>query len=145
MAIPTVYSATSLAVYLKYVPGDIIAVLGWDENTPQVQEAVNDALLEYGDTDISAITGSDGIRRLRALGRRAIWRAIVQTTANWYSITDNGQKLERQQVHDHAVAQLAQADDDCRAAGADPALAVGVLNVQRVRDPYVVVPDSERL
>jgi sulfite reductase alpha subunit-like flavoprotein len=145
MAVPTAYTTTSLAVYLKYVPGDIIDVLGWNTDSPQVQEAVNDALLEYGVTDAATITGIDELRRLRALGRRAIWRAIVQATANWYSITDNGQKLERQQVHAQALTAYEQADNDCRAAGADPALAVNVIHVQRVRDPYAVIPDAERL
>src|SRR4051812_31054161 len=138
MAVPTVYTTTSLAVYLKYVPGDLLDVLGWDTDSPQVQEAVNDALLEYGETDVASISGTDAVRRLRALARRAIWRAIVQATANWYSITDNGQKLERQQVNDQALKALEQADIDCRAAGADPALSVNVLHVQRVRDPYAV-------
>lgn len=144
MAVPTAYTTTSLAVYLKYVPGDIIDVLGWNTDSPQVQEAVNDALLEYGVTDAASITGTDEIRRLRALGRRAIWRAIVQATANWYGITDNGQVLDRQQVHAQALLAFEQADNDCRAAGADPALAVNVIHVQRVRDPYAVIPDAER-
>jgi hypothetical protein len=145
MAVPTAYTTSSLAVYLKYVPGDLIDVLGWDTDSPQVVEAVNDALLEYGETDATSISGTDAIRRLRALGRRAIWRSIIQATANWYSITDNGQKLERQQVHAQALKAFEQADNDCRAAGADPALAVNVLHVQRVRDPYAVIPDAERL
>lgn len=145
MAVPTAYTATSLAVYLKYVPGDLLDVLGWDTDSPQVQEAVNDALLEYGETDVASISGTDAARRLRALGRRAIWRSIIQATAHWYSLTDNGQKLERQQVHAQALKAYEQADNDCRAAGADPALAVNVIHVQRVRDPYAVIPDAERL
>jgi hypothetical protein len=84
------------------------------------------------------------MRGLRALGRRSIWRAVVQATAGDYSMTDNGQKLERQQVNDQAHKFLESAEAECRALGADSTYAVSVISINRPHDPYVVLEPSAR-
>ncbi len=145
MPTPTTYTEGAFAAYLAATLDGLADVLGWNADDRHVREAVTDALLEYDESSIGSITGGTNIRRLRALGRRAIWRAVVQATANFYSLTDNGQKLERQQIHDHAVKALEMAETDCRAFGDDPSFVATLLTVERVRDPYVVIPDSERV
>lgn len=145
MPVPVVYSEAGFAAYLTSVLDTLADVLGWDAGDPRVQEAVADALLEYGETTIGNVTGTTNLLKLRALGRRAIWRAVAGATAGSYSFTDvAAQKFERQQVHDHAVKMRESADAECRALGADPTYAVAVLSVQRHQDPYAVLEDSTR-
>lgn len=144
MPVPTVYSEGSLAVYLVDVLGPLAAVLGWDTDTPNVRESVTDALLDCDELDISTFTSTLGLRKLRTLGRRAIWRAVVQATASFYAFTDVGQQqFSRQQINDQARKMLELAETEC--AQWDPAYAVGIVSVRRPNDPYVVIPDTERV
>ena len=143
MPVPTVYSESGFAAYLTSVLDKLADALDWDAGDPRVIEAVNDTLLEYGASDITTVVDGTGIRRLRALGRRSIWRAVVQATANYYSLSDNGQKLERQQVNEQAREMLKIADAECLEF--DPSYAVQVVSVNRPHDPYAVLPDAERV
>jgi hypothetical protein len=142
---PLVYSEALFADYLVTVLDSIATVLGWDTGSPQVQEAVADALLDLGSTSIASVTD---IRGLRAVGRRAIWRAVVQATAGNYSITDNGQKLERQQVNDQARKMLELVEADCQTLGvglAGAGLPAFIWRIDRPRDPYDIRPEEERV
>lgn len=142
MPVPTSYSEAIFADYLASQIDQVAGVLGWDAGSVQVAEAVNDALLDAGVSTIASVTD---IRALRALGRRAIWRAVVQATAGNYSFTDIAQqKFERQQVNAQAREMLKLAESDVRALGADRDFAVSILTVARVKDPYLVLPDEER-
>lgn len=145
MPVPASYTETSFARYLMTVLDQVGVTLGWDVSDLVVQEAVTDALLDIDESTIANLTSSTELRRLRALGRRAIWRAVVQATADYYSITDNGQRLDRQQVNAQAREALALAEQACLLLGADPGYAVTVHRVSRPQDPYVVLPDDERL
>lgn len=146
MPAPTTYSEALLADYQVSALGDLAAVLGWDAGSSQVLEAVNDALLDYGASDIASITGSDNLRKLRALGRVAIWRAVAGATAGFYSFTDVAQqKFDRDKVHKQAVEMLEVAQSEARALGADPTYSVSILSVRRTDDPYAVLPDEERV
>lgn len=140
---PLVYSESIFADYLASVLDKLADALGWDASDPRVQEAVTDALLEYGESTISAITGGTNIRRLRALGRRAIWRAVVQATAGDYTMTDNGQTLERAQMQAQALKALELAEYEC--IEFSPTYVASVLAISRPHDPYRVIPDSERI
>lgn len=141
---PTLYSEAIFADYLTSVLGEVASLLGWDAGSVQVQEALNDALLDLDVSNIATVTLAEDIRKLRAVGRRAIWRAVQGATAGFYSITDNGQRLERQQIHDQARKNVESAEADCRALGADANYAVSVLSITRPHDPYVVLSDAER-
>jgi D-serine deaminase-like pyridoxal phosphate-dependent protein len=146
MPVPTVYSESGFASYLASVLDTLADVLGWDAGDPRVQEAVTDALLEYGETSIAAISGSSNLLKLRALGRRSIWRAVAEATAGNYSFTDVAQqKFDRQQVHDHALAMWREADSTARTLGADVSTAVSVVTIKRPHDPYIILPDAERI
>jgi hypothetical protein len=144
MPAPAVYSESVFADYLASQIQQVAAVLGWDAGSTQVTEAVNDALLDLGGTSIAAVSD---IRGLRALGRRAIWRAVVQATSGFYAFTDvSQQQFSRQQVNAQAVAMLKIADADCQqlGLGADES-AVQVMRVNRPHDPYIVMPDEQRI
>lgn len=146
MPVPTQYSEAIFADYLTSVLGSLADVLGWTAGSPAVQEAISDALLEYGETTISSVTGTANLLKLRALGRRAIWRAVAAATVGNYSFTDVAQQqFSREQVHEHAVKMLEAADVECRAFGADPTYAVSIVAISRPHDPYAVLEDSVRV
>jgi hypothetical protein len=120
MASPTSYTEIDLAVYMASIAGEIMTYLGWTAEENQVAEAVNETLLAYGTDDISTITESTNIRKLRAVARREIWRAIVNALASFidYSAPD-GQALKESQLQTQAAAALALAESDCDALGID--------------------------
>lgn len=143
------YSEAIFSDYLFSVLGEVGGMLGWTAGSPAVQEALNDALLEYGETTIANIVSTDTvqgtrqIRRLRALGRRAIWRAVVQATAGKYQVGSPDWQLARQQINAQAREALKIAQTDCLEW--DPMYAVGIVSVNRAADPYQVIPDTSRV
>jgi hypothetical protein len=144
--VATQYTEGAFAEYLVSVLDGLASTLDWNSGDPRVQEALADALLEYGDTTIGNISGTDNLRKLRALGRRAIWRAVVQASVGHYSFTDVAQqKFSREQVNEQARKMLELAELDCRAAGADAGYAVSLVSISRPHDPYAVIPDEERV
>lgn len=143
MPVPTSYSEAIFADYLVSVLGSFADLLAWDGGTVQVQEAVTDALLDLGTPSIASVTSPFQIRGLRALGRRAIWRAVVQAVAADYTVTDNNQTLEREQLQKQSMKALELAETECLTWA--PEYAVGIIGVKRPADPYVVIPDTERV
>jgi hypothetical protein len=146
MAAPVVYSEATLANYLASQIEQVAGALGWDAGSVQVIEAVNDALLDMSVTDISSVTD---IRGLRALGRRAVLRAAEFAFVNNYGFTDVAQQtFNRQHVPDNLRKALDRAESECLAlglgAGANSAI-VSIYRVSRPHDPYIVLPDSERV
>jgi hypothetical protein len=142
MPAPTTYNEAGFASYLTSVLGELAAVIGWDAGSPQVREAVSDALLDLGVTSIGDVTTPSDIRGLRALGRRAIWRAVVQATAGKYDFSDSDAKFSRSQINSQALEALKIAAADC--IEFDPNYSVSAVSVKRPHDPYVVIPDTER-
>lgn len=140
---PTTYSEAILADYLASALGDLADVLGWTAGSPQVQEAVTDALLEMGVTAIALVATPLQIRGLRALGRRAIWRAAVQATSAKYDFGDSDARFTRSQMHSQALESLKMAETDCLRW--DPDYSASIIGVKRPSDPYIVLQDSERV
>jgi hypothetical protein len=145
MPVPTSYTEPAFGRYMLSVIDQVGVTLGWDVTDLVVQEAVSDALLDYGDDPIGDITGSTNIRKLRALGQRAIWRAVVHATSDYYSITDNGQRLDRQQVNEQARKSMLLAQELCDTVGATTGWTMGVHAIVRPHDPYSVIEDDQRV
>lgn len=148
MPAPTLYSESTYADYLASVLGSLADVLGWDAGSVQVQEAVFDALLDLqaaipSIATIADVTTAFQIRGLRALGRRAIWRAVVQATAGKYDFSDSDANFKRSQMNSQAREFLKLAELDAMAW--DPNYAVAIVSVKRTNDPYIVIPDTERV
>lgn len=137
MAFPHSYDEGELASYMHAVIGKTAGVLGW--TAPEsYREAVNDALLAYGVTDIAEATD---ITRLRACARLAVWQAVADDTAAFYTFATDQQRFERRQVHEHANAMLTRARVTAMRHGIG--LTIEADPIERI-DPYTVVPDSER-
>lgn len=142
MPVPTAYSEALFASYLHSVLDKLADALDWDASDPRVLEAVTDTLLEYGVSDIATITEGTDMRRLRALGRRAIWRAVVQATAGKYDFSDSDAKFSRSQVNEQAREMLKLAETDCLEFS--PTYAVSIVSIRRPQDPYAVLPQEDR-
>lgn len=137
------YSEASFRDYLFGVLDEVGGLLGWTSGSVAVQEALNDALLEYGTSDITTILGGTNLRHLRAFGRRAIWRAVVQATAGRYDFRDSDATFNRSQIQEQAREALKLAESDALAW--DPSYSVSIVRVTRPQDPYQVIPDESRV
>lgn len=140
---PTQYSEAQFCDYLASVLHEVAPIIDWDAGSVQVLEAKNDALLELGQTDIALITSTKDLRGLRALGRRAIWRAVVQAVSAKYDFSDSDAKFTRSQIQAMALESLKLAESDCLEFS--PMYAATIVRVSRPQDPYQVIPDTERV
>lgn len=146
MPVLTAYhTEVELGLYMISQLGETGETLGWTSRDMVVSEAVTDALFDYGETDVEAITGTSNLRKLRALARRAIWRAVVHETTHYYAVADGGQRLDRPTVNKQARQSLEQAEYECRACGADPDYRVSVHAISRPHDPYLTLEDVTRV
>lgn len=136
---PTVYTEIELAAFQVAALGDLATALGWVTSTPAVVEAVNDALLTYGVSDVATAAN---IPRLRALARVAIWQAVVRATAGYFHFSVETLSFDKEQVHEHALKMIAEAEREAGWVGAGPALVV--TSVSRPHDPYTWVPIDAR-
>lgn len=137
MAIPSSYTEFTLASYMLTVTTNVAAALGWDADN--FEEAVNDALVAYGVTDIADATD---IAKLRAIAKVEAWRAVVDGTAADIEFTADGANFKRNQMHSQALAALERAQAEAVAKGyislepaiEAPAIALGVMQWS---DPYL--------
>lgn len=143
MPVPTQYSESLFADYLASVLGELAPIIGWDAGSVQVIEASNDALLELGLAAIGEVTTARQIRGLRALGRRAIWRAVVQAVAGKYDFRDSDATFSRSQIQEMAREALKVAENDCLEFS--PNYAATIVRISRPQDPYVVLADEDRI
>lgn len=143
MPVLTSYSEPIFRAYLVSVLHEVATIIGWDTGSPQVEEAKNDALLDFGSTDISTVTSTRDMRALRALGRRAIWRAVAQAVSAKYDFSDADARFTRSQIQAMALESLKLAEADCLEF--NPNYAVSVSRVSRPHDPYAVLEDATRI
>lgn len=103
MGIPTSYTVEMLKAYMIGRVANIAALLGL---TPaHFDEAINDALLAYGVTDIASATS---IAKIRALAHLEAWRVIRDAASGEYQFAVDGGNYNRKQIFDNAQAILAQ-------------------------------------
>jgi hypothetical protein len=143
MPLPSSYTELLFGDYLVNVLGEVASVLGWDAGSVQVLEATNDALLDLGLPDLATVTSARAFRGLRALGRRAIWRAVVQHVASRYDFSDSDAKFTRSQVQAMALEAMRLAESDCLEF--NPNYAATIVRISRPQDPYIVLEDSARI
>lgn len=144
MTAPTSYTEATLAAYMHATLGDVASALGWASGTASYGNAVDEALLAYGATDIATITGTEGIAKLRALARAESWRQVAAYTAADFDFTADGATYNRSQIHAQAVKALAQAEADALRHGAY-GYSMIVQNVRDVHDPYAYIDDDDQV
>lgn len=136
MSIPASYTESTLADYMKDQLKTIATILGWATTPTDYQEAVNEALLAYGETNIANITGAANLRKLRALARVEVWKAALAAVTGDFDFSADGGSYKRDQVFQHIKDNLSQATID--ALPYDPNYAVEIEEIEYGRDPYVV-------
>lgn len=133
MALPSSYTESTLRDYMLSITANVAGALGWTASS--FTEAVNDALVGYGVSDIADATD---IAKLRSLAKLEAWRALADATVADYNFSADGGSYSRQQLHQQAVAALQRAEAEAVARGyADafaPAIALGSLVHS---DPYL--------
>jgi len=136
MAIPASYTETTIKYYLHDMLGAVATMLGWSPDGADYDEAVDEAIASYGVDDISAITGRDNVRKLRALARREVWRAVMQATTGHYDVTTDGASRNRSQMHVQAREQFDLADAACMSYGED-GYTISSVHISYTDDPYL--------
>jgi hypothetical protein len=137
---PTSYTEQELAAFMVRSLGEVAVSLGWAAESPEVVEAVWDALHLYGAETVADATN---VPALRALARVAIWNAVVDSTAARHAVSVEGMTFNREQVNAQARAALARAETRAASLGVGP-LALVVSRVQHTDDPYAWLPDELR-
>lgn len=112
MAIPASYTESTLRDYMLSVTTNVASALGW--TATNFTEAVNDALVAYGVTDVADVAD---IAKLRALAKVEAWRACVDGTAADIEFTADGANFKRNQMHQQALAALERAQSEAVAKG----------------------------
>lgn len=128
MPIPAQISETWLADYQVSLLDKLASILGWDNGSPSVQNAVLQTLLDYGVSDPSTVTGIENTRKLLAYADRAIWRAVVKATTGNYDFRDADASMSRSQMQEQAKEALEVAEAALAEAGGT-GLSVGRLTL----------------
>lgn len=139
MSVPTSYTETTLKEYMHAVIGNMASALSFTVAGGSYDEALNDALFGYGQTDITQVSGSDNIQLLRAYARYYAWRLVAFNTAGEFDYThaDSGATYKRSQMHKQAKDMMQEALTDIEALGGDVVgYSVSVYGVQYTDDLY---------
>lgn len=142
MPVPSSYTEGTLATFCENVLGAVADVLELSALAGDFAEAVNSALLEYGTTDISTITGSENIRKLRMLAAVEAWRTAVTECSGDFDLSAGGASYKRSQVHAQALKSLELALQAAQEFISGYEVGTGELVWKQ--DPYQYRPDDER-
>lgn len=147
ISVPTAYTDEELVAFMHQVLGAVATDLGFT-TTPDLgsyREAVLDVLVAGG---VSATSEVTNIPLVRALAKVAAWQLALTAAATLYDVADGTQSLKRSQMLAGIKEALAKAQDEAGpllvAAGVTD-YAVTVLRVNRTDDPYISIPDEERV
>lgn len=118
MPIPSSYTEDSFESFLHRILGadEVAKALGWEAQF-DYDECLIETLLTYGVSDITTITASADIRKLRAIGRVEVWRQVMEMTSADYDIKIEGETFSRSQFHEHATAMYQLAEKRASALG----------------------------
>lgn len=135
MPLPSSYTESQLRDYMLHVTGNVGVALGLA--SADFAEAVNDALVVYGATDIATATD---IPRLRAAARVAAWERALALCAGRVDFGADGANFRQSQLMDQARAALSEARADAATYGVGWAgYAVESADVNYNDDPYPLV------
>lgn len=134
MPVPASYTEETLAAFLHASIGGTAEALGWSVVAGSYDLPVTRALMDYGESDISAITGLANLAKLQALALVRVWESVVMSTAADFDFKVDGGQYNRSQIHNQAKQALATAK--AAAMPYDPAWSVQVGAISYPDDPY---------
>ena len=124
MSLPS--TGDELAVWIvDVVLQGTAAALEWTIDSPPVVNAVDETVLILG----HAVEVDTDPKVMLALARREAWRAAVGGTADRFRVSSDGQTVDLQQVHEHAVAMLDRAESDYLTAASGSSDGVRVTSI----------------
>lgn len=139
MPAPTEYAEEELAVFILRTARGVAPALNWVTQA-DVQEVIDETLLSY---DVSDITAATDIRKLRILARYHTWKAAVEQLAGKMSTTVAGVTWNRDRLQAQAKEAFQLAKDEAAVYIAEQIDEADVTDVIRVtqlepwsRDPY---------
>lgn len=113
MALPTSYATENeFALWMHKVLGrakHVAEYLEWDaptvDSVGEYEDAVNEALAVYGQSDITAVTD---IHLLHKIGRVELWRLVAERTVAEHDEIVREVRAERKfsQIHKHALQMV---------------------------------------
>lgn len=107
MAAPSSYTEATFKTYLvDEVLGDVATELEWTTASTAVGNAVNETLLALNSEDITEFSSLLLVRKLRAFGRREIWRQAAQFTAAQINVMADGAQAQLSQLHAQCKAMF---------------------------------------
>ena len=113
MAAPTSYTESTFKTYLvSEVLGDVALELDWTDASGAVTNAVNETLLALNSADITEFSTLLLVRKLRAFGRREIWRQAAQVTAAQINVSADGAQAQLSQLHTQCKAMFSMEADN---------------------------------
>ena len=136
MAYPTSYTEATLITYMHTVLSDVATVLAFATAT-SYSEAVNEAVAAYGASDVTTITGTENLYKLRALARREAWRTACGALAAKFDFTADGHAIRRSDLYNHAKEEMQRAEADALAYDAYSGYNVGTATVGYSDDWYM--------
>lgn len=142
MSVPASYTESGLAQFMESTLAATAGVLSLAAADGDFDEAVNSVLLAYGQTDISQISGSSNIMKLRLLARVEAWRLALATVSGDFDFEADGGRYSRSQMHKQIKSNLTQAESDAMAYLPD--YQVSAQDIVWTQDPYQWREDDER-
>lgn len=147
MPVPTGYTEDTFKDYMHGRLGKMSSIdaLKWTVADGDYDEALNDTLFAYGQTDIALITGNGNIQLLRAYGRYFLWKSVAEATIKQHDYThaDSGATYKFSQMHEQAKEMMTIAADDIAALGGDVSgFAIESFPIVYTDDLYTAVDNS---
>lgn len=137
MPIPTSYTEDSLGAYMHRSLGEMAVLLQLTADAAGFSDQIADVLIACGVDNIASVTD---IAKLRAVAKREAWKLAMERTAIAYNIAMDDQRLEREKLHDHAVAMYNSASvQAARYVTDDSSYSVTIYNIRDPYDPYAPV------
>ncbi len=128
MAIPTSYTEEGLMNFMHESLEGVGDVLGFDP-PHGYDNAFYEVMLVYGVSDVTAVSGSRNIRKLRAIARVEAWRKVMSATTGDYDFKrEDGATYSRSQIHAQAEKMFKQSLKEARE--------LGVVAYQQVAAPF---------
>lgn len=117
MAIPTGYTEEGLMNYMHAALEGVGDVLGFDP-PHGYDDAFYEVMFVYGEDDVTAVSGSHNLRRLRAIARVEAWRKVMAATTGDYDFRrEDGATYNRSQMNAQARQNFTQALKEARQLG----------------------------